>query len=189
MFFLSILKFPSLVICMLLLASCGTNYSPLTTEQMKAINNSAERKLEIAQERMKTLKLEINNTGYSEEKAAAYINARCEFLRESEYLYLDYVAVPCHVKTAFLREPKADYISRANAVLVQNFKDPESVKFRNISLSLTDVPIVCGEVNGKNSYGGYTGFKKYYTTDTKDFSGVDDGSGKFSIIWDRYCQK
>ncbi|NDP40593.1 MAG: hypothetical protein GZ093_17965 [Rhodoferax sp.] len=189
MFSVSFLKFPSLVICVLLLTSCGTQYRPLTTEQMKAIDNSAETKLAIAQERMKTLRLEISNIGYSEEKATEYINARCEFLRESEYLYSDYASVPCYVKTAFLREPKVDYINRANATLIQNFKDPESVKFRNISLSLVDVPIVCGEVNGKNSYGGYTGFKKYYATDTKDFGGVDDGSGRFSTIWDRYCQK
>lgn len=174
---------------MLLLVSCGTSYTPLTTEQVKAINISAANKLATAQEKMKTLKLELNSTGYNEEKVAEYITARCEFLRESEYLYSDYYPIPCYVKTAFLREPKIDFINRANAMLVENFKDPESVKFRSVILSLADVPIVCGEVNGKNSYGGYTGFKRYYSTDTKDFGRVDDGSGKFSIIWDRYCQK
>lgn len=44
-------------------------------------------------------------------------------------------------------------------------KDPESTKFKETyqayKLSNGDIA-VCGEVNGKNSYGGYTGYTPYY---------------------------
>jgi hypothetical protein len=58
-------------------------------------------------------------------------------------------------------------------------KDPESVKFRKLKVynqyvakDLADIPegfgvtdilsTFCGEVNMKNSYGAYTGYKKFY---------------------------
>lgn len=38
-------------------------------------------------------------------------------------------------------------------------KDPDSSKFRNIrEVSIPDGIVFCGEVNSKNSYGGYAGF-------------------------------
>lgn len=47
----------------------------------------------------------------------------------------------------------------------ESMKDPESVRFKDTyqayQLSNGDVA-VCGEVNGKNSYGGYTGYTPYY---------------------------
>lgn len=43
--------------------------------------------------------------------------------------------------------------------VVENFKDPSSATFRNVKVS---DGTVCGEVNGKNSYGAYSGFDKFY---------------------------
>lgn len=48
--------------------------------------------------------------------------------------------------------------------------DGESARFRNVRL----VPpfngvIVCGEVNGKNRYGAYTGFASFYALGTPEF--------------------
>lgn len=44
----------------------------------------------------------------------------------------------------------------------QNMRDPDSVKIRDV-YTVTDVdhPIVCGEVNGKNVYGGYAGYQHF----------------------------
>lgn len=46
-------------------------------------------------------------------------------------------------------------------------KDPESAQFRNlytksIGGKLVGSVVVCGEVNAKNSYGGYIGFTRFY---------------------------
>lgn len=55
----------------------------------------------------------------------------------------------------------------------ENFKDPDSVKFEGTETFTTTSPLesgdlvtfsvsVCGRVNAKNSFGGYTGFKDFY---------------------------
>jgi hypothetical protein len=46
-----------------------------------------------------------------------------------------------------------DFDLATNSVLL----DPASAEFRNVA----NGPEVCGEVNAKNSYGGYTGFKVF----------------------------
>lgn len=50
--------------------------------------------------------------------------------------------------------------------VVQDLKDPESARFRGLYVSAWNdhgvmKPLLCGEVNAKNSYGGYTGFSRF----------------------------
>jgi hypothetical protein len=52
-------------------------------------------------------------------------------------------------------------------------KDPESAQFRNLyTKSYAGKPspndAVCGEVNAKNSYGGYIGFTRFYQVSPND---------------------
>ncbi|MBK5551925.1 hypothetical protein JFU49_16825 [Pseudomonas sp. TH03] len=59
-----------------------------------------------------------------------------------------------------------------------NLLDPESAQFRNLytpSVSSKPMPsgAVCGEVNAKNGYGGYVGFKKF----------VQSAPGKAPLMW------
>lgn len=63
--------------------------------------------------------------------------------------------------------------------------DPTSTQFRNQKGN-------CGEVNGKNRYGGYTGFKKYIyspETDTVSLEGLDKfyTADVMQILWDARC--
>ena len=55
--------------------------------------------------------------------------------------------------------------------VVADFKDPNSAQFRDVSAALlSDGSIyVCGGVNGKNSYGGYVGFKSFNGRADKEF--------------------
>jgi hypothetical protein len=49
--------------------------------------------------------------------------------------------------------------------VVGGFKDPLSAQFRGLRSTLRQGQIVtCGEVNGKNSFGGYVGFKPFIAT-------------------------
>jgi hypothetical protein len=55
-----------------------------------------------------------------------------------------------------------DYIYFAQAGLKKRLKDPDSAQFRNTYLSRkSGTPVTCGEVNSKNSFGGYSGFKLF----------------------------
>ena len=63
-------------------------------------------------------------------------------------------------ESVFLIESKTDIKNR--------MKDPESIQFRNLReiKNSLNVQTLCGELNGKNSYGGYGGFRSFsYTKD------------------------
>lgn len=53
---------------------------------------------------------------------------------------------------------------RAHAV--QQMRDPESVQFRNERIAGDGW--LCGEMNGKNDYGAYTGFTRFLSRNSED---------------------
>lgn len=75
-------------------------------------------------------------------------------------------------------------IARAKTVVADEMKDPGSAQFRGV-FTYRDL-MVCGEVNAKNAFGGYVGFKRFVS-----FLSVvtfDDGSAAFSERWLRDCK-
>lgn len=60
-------------------------------------------------------------------------------------------------------------------------KDPASAQFQNVKEN-------CGEVNSKNSYGGYVGFKRYVSLDGSVIMESDDLDPLiFELGWTAYC--
>jgi hypothetical protein len=56
-------------------------------------------------------------------------------------------------------------------VLAAGLKDPSAAQFKWMPVVLTErdgITDYCGLVNGKNSYGGYTGFVRFYAQLRKD---------------------
>ncbi|MFZ6843749.1 hypothetical protein [Undibacterium sp. RuTC16W] len=62
--------------------------------------------------------------------------------------------------SAELKRKSSKSVDKVKQDIIDAMKDPESVKFKNLSVS-SDGSMVCGEVNAKNSMGGYDGFKKF----------------------------
>ncbi|MGE4334467.1 MAG: hypothetical protein AB7E55_00645 [Pigmentiphaga sp.] len=58
---------------------------------------------------------------------------------------------------------QAAVIEKAQGDIVSQLKDPASAQFRNVVVSKTGKGfyLVCGEVNARNAYGGYVGFKPF----------------------------
>jgi hypothetical protein len=57
---------------------------------------------------------------------------------------------------------ESEALSAAQESLKQSLKDPSSAQFRNVRLvTFGSGKVICGEVNAKNSYGGYVGFKRF----------------------------
>ncbi|MDH2493369.1 hypothetical protein ACQP6U_17885 [Acinetobacter baumannii] len=77
-------------------------------------------------------------------------------------------------------------INKVKQEITYQMKDPTSVLFRNVRTVTNTVgrKTVCGEVNGKNSYGGYVGFKDFYNSsivtdsDDRQFFNLAGCSGK-----------
>jgi hypothetical protein len=54
-------------------------------------------------------------------------------------------------------------IEQAKQIAVYELKDPDSAQFRNMDVRDTGKDFaVCGEINAKNSYGGYVGYRQFY---------------------------
>lgn len=53
-------------------------------------------------------------------------------------------------------------IIEAQKVVADKLKDPEAARFRNVVVrNYLEGKIICGEVNGKNSYGAYVGYRTF----------------------------
>lgn len=57
---------------------------------------------------------------------------------------------------------KFDPFGEVKARVAGQLKDPDSAKFRDLERI---GKAVCGEVNAKNSYGGYIGYQRFYADD------------------------
>lgn len=61
-----------------------------------------------------------------------------------------------------LNNSEESAIQLAKESVQLGLKDPESAQFRNVRLvGYNGSKVICGEVNAKNSYGGYVGHKKF----------------------------
>lgn len=85
---------------------------------------------------------------------------RYENLRKTSRLQVDSYSKEL---TAYLAENGEEAaVKKATASVANSLKDPSSAQFRNVRIaSYKGGSVVCGEVNGKNSYGGYVGFRPF----------------------------
>ncbi|NNH02217.1 hypothetical protein HLH18_15605 [Acinetobacter sp. ANC 5414] len=61
-------------------------------------------------------------------------------------------------------------------------KDPDSAEIRNRNGN-------CGEVNSKNSFGGYTGFRRFIASSTViAVDGENMNSDEFQKAWNQICK-
>ncbi|TCB73909.1 hypothetical protein [Acinetobacter sp. ANC 4177] len=74
------------------------------------------------------------------------------------------------------------YNQMAEEFVKSHLKDPDSAQFRGQQG-------FCGEVNSKNSFGAYTGFKKFIAADKNMIVMEDDLSPQeFQKVWDGVCK-
>ncbi|MCD9005185.1 hypothetical protein LDO31_02850 [Luteimonas sp. XNQY3] len=70
----------------------------------------------------------------------------------------------------------------------RNLKDPASAEFRNVHLSKkSGAPVVCGEVNSKNSFGGMGGYQRFVSAG--DIQALEEqmGAGEMDKTWAQVC--
>lgn len=95
--------------------------------------------------------------------------------------------------------PPQPNVRAANTPVVQNtsyillhqnkikarMNDPESAQFRNVYVS--SLSLVCGEVNAKNGFGGYTGFQRFISGGELQFVETDMAAGEMDKSWPQFC--
>jgi hypothetical protein len=85
-------------------------------------------------------------------------------------------------------------IGQVMRVAAAQLRDPSSAQFRNVARHGI---FVCGEINGKNGYGAYDGFVRFYgdkdsvTIDPQDsailLEGLPSRSASFDQSFNAYC--
>lgn len=69
------------------------------------------------------------------------------------------IATPAIAAT---KPPLPGIFAEARKAVADTLRDPGSAQFRALRTKVdSGVQIVCGEVNGKNAYGGYVGFRTF----------------------------
>jgi hypothetical protein len=91
---------------------------------------------------------------------------------------------------AMAQEPDyAKFVRSAKNNLTRDFRDPASAQFRDLFVAKSgDLLILCGEVNAKNAYGAYIGFRKFFASDMPDVHAIR-GTGADSIVYDRLSHR
>ena len=70
-------------------------------------------------------------------------------------------------------------------------RDPDSADFRNFGYySGGKTPAVCGEVNAKNAFGGFTGYERFVALGEElAYLETDVANGEFAEVWRTLCVK
>ncbi|MHA6827401.1 hypothetical protein ACQUJV_14410 [Ralstonia pseudosolanacearum] len=72
----------------------------------------------------------------------------------------------------------------------QRLRDPDSAEFRNTKYGpdILNRKALCGEVNAKNGFGGYAGFKRFISLPDGSVN-IDDGGSPhaFDELWFKVC--
>ncbi|MBX3490866.1 hypothetical protein [Parvibaculum sp.] len=78
---------------------------------------------------------------------------------------------------------------RVNKELVQStLRDPASAQFSSVRVSYTSgAPVVCGLVNAKNAFGGYTGNRRFVGAGKTIGTFIEGESEDFAALWNMLC--
>jgi len=81
------------------------------------------------------------------------------------------------------------WMERGKDAVREKLKDPRSAEFRNVFFHRgpDGVPMTCGEVNSKNSFGGRRGFQKFVSAGQVDLTYLEEEVSDFYTVWNRLC--
>lgn len=79
------------------------------------------------------------------------------------------LAICCVIITGCEKTEETSRIEMVKQEVAGRMKDPDSAKFRNLHYGYENLSgarkksesVLCGEANGKNSFGGYVGYKNF----------------------------
>lgn len=73
--------------------------------------------------------------------------------------------------------------SRGKSVVADLLIDPSSAQFRNVNVvQWGGGAVVCGEINGKNRFGAYTGFQRFWATEDHAMIQPSPGASELEVL-------
>ncbi|MBB6578011.1 hypothetical protein HNP33_002079 [Comamonas odontotermitis] len=84
-------------------------------------------------------------------------------------------------------------VAKAKAEVSKDFKDPESANFRNLGVYKSKTGkgrvSVCGEVNAKNAFGAYVGYRPFVVSGELAALAEPDGEGLYKTLAPSLCHE
>lgn len=82
------------------------------------------------------------------------------------------------------------WIEQGKDAVRVKLKDPRSATFRKefFHRGADNLPIACGEVNSKNSFGGYSGYQRFISAGTAELTFLEEEVLDFEVVWNRLCR-
>lgn len=76
------------------------------------------------------------------------------------------------------------------AAVREKLKDGPAAKFKNVYFcrGSKGVPMSCGYVNGKNSFGAYGGFQRFISAGKPELTYLETEVSDFSGVWRMFCR-
>lgn len=91
-------------------------------------------------------------------------------------LIVSFISAPVFAQASYVA-----LAAKAKATVVHDLKDPDSAKFRGIGIYKSTTGkggvTVCGEVNAKNAFGAYVGYKRFMLFDDIALMEGQDSTG------------
>ena len=88
---------------------------------------------------------------------------------------------------------RATWSARGQEAVKTKLKDPGSAQFRAVYFNRgkDGLPVTCGEVNSKNSFGGYSGHQKFISAGKPELTYLEEQmvAGEFAKVWNTLCAK
>lgn len=81
------------------------------------------------------------------------------------------------------------WIEKGKDAVKMRLKDPDSAAFKKVYFSRgkRGIPMVCGQVNAKNGFGGFSGFEYFISGTTENLTFLESEVKDFSKAWKELC--
>lgn len=65
-------------------------------------------------------------------------------------------------------------------------RDPDATQLKSLRYSSVDADVVCGEMNAKNAFGAYAGFRKFAYVRERDFPFFEDADSSSDYMLEMF---
>lgn len=84
---------------------------------------------------------------------------------------------------------QASWIATSQTAVKNRLKDPRSAEFRNVFFKdYEGAPMVCGEVNSNNGFGGKAGFQRFIASG-EELVYMEEEVSDFNKAWSKICKQ
>jgi len=78
------------------------------------------------------------------------------------------------------------YAVLAKQKMADGLMDPEAAKYKDVhAYAVNGAYVFCGQINGKNGYGGYTGYERFIASSV--IVGTEGNVTGFNKVWRQFC--